>query len=135
MKVGTVCVKIAGRDAGQQCIVVEELDNGMVLIEGATRRRKCNVKHLEPVGESKIKKGATHEAVMKELGLEPRKSKPRKPAARPRKKNVKKVKKTPAKETQKEAEEEPKETKKSQKSTKKSGKKSPKKAKKKAKKE
>jgi ribosomal protein L14E/L6E/L27E len=32
-KVGTVCVKIAGRDAGKSCVVVEELDKGMVLVD------------------------------------------------------------------------------------------------------
>ena len=64
--VGRVCVKIAGRDAGNKCVVVEQLDNTYVLIDGATRRKKVNIKHLEPLDEMlKIKKGASHEEVGK----------------------------------------------------------------------
>jgi large subunit ribosomal protein L14e len=82
-KVGTVCVKIAGRDAGKKCVVVEELKDGFVTIEGATRRRKCNVRHLEPTGNVDVKKDASHADVMKALSLEARKSKARKPGAKP----------------------------------------------------
>lgn len=46
--VGRVCTKIAGRDAGQKCVVVNVIDETMVVIDGVTRRRKCNTKHLEP---------------------------------------------------------------------------------------
>lgn len=102
-EVGTVCVKIAGRDAGKQCVVVELLDNGFVLIEGETRRRKCNTLHLEPLGRSvDVKKGADHAAVMKALGLKEKESKSRKPAEKPaRKAAVKKA--TPAKKAAKKA--------------------------------
>lgn len=82
-KVGTVCVKTAGRDAGKTCVVVEELGQGMVLVEGETRRRKVNVKHLEPVATTGLKKGASHDDVMEALGKEPRKAKPKKAAAKP----------------------------------------------------
>jgi len=85
-KIGTVCVKTAGRDAGKQCVVVEAPKEGFVVIEGETRRRKCNVRHLEPLGKTvDVKSGATHDAVMKALGLEARKSKARKAAAKPAK--------------------------------------------------
>lgn len=64
--VGRVCIKIAGRDAGNKCVVVEQLDNTYVLIDGATRRKKVNIKHLEPLDEVlKLKKGASHEEVAK----------------------------------------------------------------------
>lgn len=81
--VGTVCVKIAGRDAGLQCVVIEEPKDGIVLIEGETRRRKCNIRHLEPTGEVKVKAGASHAEVMKALGLTEKATKTRKPAAKP----------------------------------------------------
>ena len=82
--VGTVCVKIAGRDAGKQCVIIEAVKDGMVTIEGETRRRKCNVRHLEPMGrEVKVKAGASHAEVMKALGLDAKESKARKPAAKP----------------------------------------------------
>jgi large subunit ribosomal protein L14e len=83
-EIGTVCVKIAGRDAGKQCVVVEAAKDGIVIIEGETRRRKCNVRHLEPLGRDvKVKAGANHAEVMKALGLKEKESKPRKPAAKP----------------------------------------------------
>ncbi|OIO62208.1 hypothetical protein AUJ83_03285 [Candidatus Woesearchaeota archaeon CG1_02_33_12] len=70
-EIGRLCLKIAGRDAGLKCIVVNTVDNNYVLIDGQTRRRKCNVKHLEPLDKVlKIKKGISHEDVVKELKKE-----------------------------------------------------------------
>ena len=72
MKAGQLCVKIAGRDAGRECVIVEVLDDNFVLIDGNTRRRKCNVDHLEPIGELKIKSKASHDEVieaMKKQGI------------------------------------------------------------------
>jgi large subunit ribosomal protein L14e len=64
--VGRICVKIAGRDAGLKCVVVEVLDNNFVLIDGETRRRKCNILHLEPLDKTvELKKGASHAEVEK----------------------------------------------------------------------
>ena len=70
-KIGRLCLKIAGRDAGLKCIVIDKIDDNYVLIDGQTRRRKCNVKHLEPLDKVlKIKKGLSHEDVVKELKKE-----------------------------------------------------------------
>ena len=82
-EVGTVCVKIAGRDAGKRCVIVEDAKDGMVTIEGETRRRKCNIRHLEPTGNVKVKAGASHAEVMKALGLKEKESKKKTPAAKP----------------------------------------------------
>jgi len=49
--IGRVCMKIAGRDAGKIGVIVDTLENGFVLIDGAVRRRKCNVMHLEFLDE------------------------------------------------------------------------------------
>ncbi len=88
MDVGRLCLKIAGRDAGKTCVVVDVLDTHLVLIDGQTRRRKCNIAHLEPLREAiKIKKGAAHAevaAAFKKLGLEIVETKAKKAAARPR---------------------------------------------------
>jgi large subunit ribosomal protein L14e len=66
LSVGRVCVKLAGRDAGQKCVIVEVIDDRFVLIDGMTRRRKCNKIHLEPLNQTlEIKQGATHEDVAK----------------------------------------------------------------------
>ena len=55
-------MKIAGRDARGKCVVVDVLDTNYVLIDGQVRRRKCNVDHLEPLGEKiELKKNAGHE--------------------------------------------------------------------------
>jgi len=67
-EVGRLCVKLAGRDAGLKCVIVEILDNNFVMIDGQTRRRKCNVKHLEPLKEVvKIEKGASNVAICSAL--------------------------------------------------------------------
>lgn len=87
--VGRVCVKIAGRDAGLRCVVVDVLDDKYVLIDGETRRRKCNVLHLEPLDKIVgVRKGASHEDVakiMKKEGWKVWQTKPKKPSPRPRK--------------------------------------------------
>lgn len=64
--IGRICVKIAGRDAGKRCIIVDILDENYVLIDGNTRRKKCNISHLEPTEKVlDVKKGASHEDVVK----------------------------------------------------------------------
>ncbi len=69
--VGRVCVKIAGRDAGKKCVIVKHLEGKFYLVDGETRRRKCNTLHLEPLDQTvDITENATHEQVMKALGKE-----------------------------------------------------------------
>jgi large subunit ribosomal protein L14e len=72
-EIGRVAVKIAGRDAGLQCVVVDILDDNFVLVDGQTRRRKCNIKHLEPLNNFlDLNKNAGHDEVvnaMKAAGL------------------------------------------------------------------
>lgn len=83
---GRLCMKIAGRDAGRTCVVVEPIDNTFVLVDGDVRRKKVNVKHLEPLPEMiLIAKGAAHEEVaaeFKKLGLKVWETKPKQRAAR-----------------------------------------------------
>lgn len=81
IEIGRLCVKTAGRDAGLKCVIVDILDGRFVLIDGETRRRKCNVMHLEPLKEViKIKKNAGHDAVskvLKDIGITARETKPK----------------------------------------------------------
>lgn len=64
--IGRICVKIAGRDAGKKCVVVDVIDDTFVMIDGETRRRKCNILHLEPLDKTvELKKGASHADVAK----------------------------------------------------------------------
>ena len=68
VELGRLCVKIAGRDAGKECLIVDVIDTNFVTIEGNTRRRKCNILHLEFLPQvAKIKKDATHAEVSKAL--------------------------------------------------------------------
>lgn len=88
--VGRLCVKIAGRDAGKKCVVVDKLKENTVLIDGETRRRKCSLAHIEPLKEIvDIKKGASHEEVVKlfkeKLGIELKEKKKVKPTQKPSK--------------------------------------------------
>ncbi len=95
-EIGRLCVKIAGRDARKKCLIIEVLDDNYVLIDGQTRRKKCNINHLEPLDKVlKIKKGASHKEVgdaLKKEGVEvgakkPKKAKPQKPKKSSKKSN------------------------------------------------
>ena len=95
-EIGRVCVKIAGRDAGRKCVVVEAVDDKFVTVDGNVRRKKVNIKHLEPLADVlEIKDKASHEDVKKafeKMGLEVWDKKSKKPAERPRKVRKKKEK-------------------------------------------
>jgi len=114
MEVGYICIKIAGRDAGKPCVIVEKVDDQYVVIAGETRRRKCNIKHLEPTGKTlKIVSKASMADVIAEFKKEnitvretkkkeaaPRQKKVRKQhnKVKPQKKKAKKVVKKEPKE-------------------------------------
>ncbi len=69
IEVGRICVKLYGREAGRKCVIVDVIDKNFVLITGprkisGIKRRRTNVKHLEPTEESiDVKKGASDEDV------------------------------------------------------------------------
>lgn len=49
---GRVCVKIAGREAGKHCAVLEAVDANYVVVEGPeVRKRRTNIAHLEPLSD------------------------------------------------------------------------------------
>lgn len=86
--VGRVCVKIAGREAGRKCVVVDIVNDNFVLVTGpraltGVKRRRANVKHLEPTSHKiGIPRGASDEEVVKaleEAGLLAEMRKPVKP--------------------------------------------------------
>ncbi|MBI2573203.1 50S ribosomal protein L14e [Candidatus Woesearchaeota archaeon] len=85
-EVGRVCMKIAGRDAGKHCVIVETVDDRFVVVDGQTRRRKVNILHLEPLGQTlSLGAKASHEQVVKAfsgLGITVGTSKPRATPAR-----------------------------------------------------
>ena len=87
-EVGRICAKLAGREARCMCVVVDVVDKNYVLIDGQVKRRKCNRKHLEPTDKIvKIKKGAAHADVVKELksiGIEVAEKKKKEPKEKPK---------------------------------------------------
>jgi len=101
MDIGRICVKIAGRDAGKTCVVVDNLDKNFVLIDGNTRRRKCNVTHLHPLDKVvKIKAKENHKGVLaamkaEKIKVEEKKkgTKERKKSEKPKKQRAKSIKK------------------------------------------
>ncbi len=96
MDIGRLCMKIAGRDANKICVVLDVMDDNYVLIDGETRRKKCNIKHLEPLDKVvKLKKEASREdvkKVFKDLGLEFFEPKTKKPEPRVKRTKAKKEK-------------------------------------------
>ena len=95
LEVGRICVKIAGRDSGKKCVIVD-IEGSKYVIDGQTRRRKVNGLHLEPIAEKvDLKKGASHDdvvKVLKALKIECKESKPRTSAPRPKRVRKAKVK-------------------------------------------
>ncbi len=118
MKIGQLCLKIAGRDAGNFCLVIDKIDDTFVLIDGNVRRKKCNIKHLEPIDKIlKIKKNAPTSEVKKAMEQEGIKIIQKGKARTPGKKPVKKrrIKQKPVEEVAKKPKEEKKkQTKKSE---------------------
>ena len=93
--IGQLCVKIAGRESGKQCVIVDKIDSIYVLIDGNLRRKKCNILHLEFLNRKlDIKKGAStaevHKAMEKE-GIKVIKLKPKK-ETKPRPRKIRKTK-------------------------------------------
>lgn len=68
--VGRVAIKVLGRNAGKYCVVVDKIDDNFVLVDGNVKRKRCNIRHLEPLPlVLEIKKDAStvavHEAMKK----------------------------------------------------------------------
>ncbi len=64
IEIGRVCVKTAGREAGKICVIVDILDKNFVIVDGLVKRRRCNIKHLEPTEKKvDIERGASTEEV------------------------------------------------------------------------
>ncbi len=73
IEIGRICVKIAGREAGRKCVIVDIIDDNFVLITGpksltGIKRRRVNIKHIEPLDKViDIPKGASDEDVLKAI--------------------------------------------------------------------
>lgn len=71
--IGRVCIKTMGRETGSYCVIVDVMEGRFVVVTGpkhisSVRRRKCNVRHLEPLETRiEVEKGADDKAVEKAL--------------------------------------------------------------------
>ncbi len=72
-EIGRIAVKVAGREAGKKCVVVDIVDKNFVLITGpkqltGVRRRRANIAHLAFTPHKiEIQKNASDEEVMAAL--------------------------------------------------------------------
>jgi large subunit ribosomal protein L14e len=70
MDVGRVCVKLSGREAGRQCVIIDIIDRNYVLVTGpeeltGVRRRRVNMNHLRPLEDKlDISRGASDEEIV-----------------------------------------------------------------------
>ena len=73
VEVGRICVKTAGRQEGQKCVIVDVMDKSFVLITGpkpitGVKRKRVNVNHIMPLEDKiDIKRGASDDEVAQAL--------------------------------------------------------------------
>ncbi len=68
IEVGRICIKIAGREAGEKCVILDLIDDKFVEIVGTTiKNRRCNIKHLEPIDKTIEIKSEEIEDIRKDL--------------------------------------------------------------------
>ncbi|MFA5365279.1 MAG: 50S ribosomal protein L14e [Candidatus Bathyarchaeia archaeon] len=73
IEIGRICVKVAGRETGKKCVVVDLIDKTFILITGPkavtdVKRRRTNITHVEPTQDLvEIKRGANDEEITEAL--------------------------------------------------------------------
>jgi len=73
VEVGRICVKMAGRESGRKCVIVDVMDKSFVLVTGpkkvtGVKRRRVNINHVAPTEDTvQIKRGASDEEVTQML--------------------------------------------------------------------
>ena len=69
IEVGRVCVKVAGRESGRRCVIVDVMDKSFVLVTGpkkvtGIKRRRVNINHVAPTEDTiQVNRGASDEEV------------------------------------------------------------------------
>jgi large subunit ribosomal protein L14e len=73
IEVGRVCVKVAGRESGRKCVIVDVMDKSFVLVTGpkkvtGVKRRRVNINHVAPTENIvQVKRGASDDEVTQML--------------------------------------------------------------------
>ena len=73
IEVGRVCVKVAGRESGRKCVIIDVMDKSFVLVTGpkkvtGVKRRRVNINHVAPTEDVvHVKRGASDDEVTQML--------------------------------------------------------------------
>ena len=73
IEVGRICLKLAGRESGKKCIIVEVIDKGFVVVTGpkivtGVKRRRASINHIAPLKDRiGINRGSSDDEVTKAL--------------------------------------------------------------------
>lgn len=73
IEVGRICTKIAGRQIGKKCVIIDVMDKSFVLITGpkavtGVKRKRANLNHIMPLDDKiEVKRGASDEEVTQTL--------------------------------------------------------------------
>ncbi len=69
IEVGRICVKVAGRETGKKCVIVDVMDKSFILVTGpkkvtGVKRRRVNLSHVAPLQDKlELKRGASDDEV------------------------------------------------------------------------
>jgi large subunit ribosomal protein L14e len=73
VEIGRICIKLAGRESGKKCVIVDVMDKSFVLVTGpkkvtGVKRKRVNINHIQILQERlDIKRGASDEEVTSTL--------------------------------------------------------------------
>ena len=76
VEVGRICVKVAGRESGRKCVIVDVMDKSFVLITGpksvtGVKRKRANVGHIKVLEDKlEIKKNSSDDEIASKLEAE-----------------------------------------------------------------
>jgi large subunit ribosomal protein L14e len=73
IEVGRICMKVAGRENGKKCVIVDVMDKSFALITGpktvtGVKRKRVNLSHIMPLQDKvDLKRGASDDEVTSTL--------------------------------------------------------------------
>lgn len=73
VEIGRICMKVAGRENGKKCIILDVMDKSFVMITGpkavtGVKRKRVNINHLMVLQEKlDLKRGASDEEITQAL--------------------------------------------------------------------
>lgn len=73
VEVGRICMKIAGRENGKKCVIVDVMDKSFVLVSGpkavtGVKRKRANINHIRTLEDKlDLKRGASDEEITNTL--------------------------------------------------------------------